>query len=63
MSTARLSAAVEAAFAIEMQTSPAIRALIELYGREQVRLIWILGFVAGEKAGLDRAVEIYARTA
>jgi hypothetical protein len=56
----QLRAQVDADFAIELARNAALRALVEMHGRDAVEMSWKLGWFSGYGIGLDKAKEIMA---
>ena len=54
----QIEAEVDAAFAIELASSAALRAMVEKYWREAVYTAWRLGWCGGVSAGLQKAQRI-----
>lgn len=60
MNTDELSAQMETAWALECETSSALRALIGLLDKRHVKMVWTLGYARGRTEGLQQAKDIIA---
>jgi hypothetical protein len=63
MNSDELNQQVDAAFAVESQTSAPLKALILKVGEEHAKLVWSLGYLTGHRSGLNRAHELFKRLA
>jgi hypothetical protein len=54
-----LEAEVDAAFAIEIASSEALRRCVAQFGREATFMVWRLGWCSGQQEGLAKAQRIF----
>ena len=58
MNTAEATADANAAFAIEMASAPALKALVLTAPQEIIRMAWLLGYCAGKRDAFGAALRM-----
>jgi hypothetical protein len=59
MTTDEMRAQMETAWAIESETSAAVRALLLLVDKRHAKMIWTMGYAAGRVQGLSHARSMF----